>query len=65
MGKIMKYLKRSAGSILCILALLFLQASCELSLPTYTSDIVNVGIQQKGILDGVPEEIRSSSLEDL
>lgn len=65
MVKIMKYLKRSVGSILCILALLFLQAYCDLSLPTYTSDIVNVGIQQKGIVDGVPEEIRSSSLEDL
>lgn len=65
MGKIVKYLKRSAGYIFCIMLLLFLQAYCELSLPTYTSDIVNVGIQQKGIPDGVPEKIRVSSMEDL
>ncbi len=65
MSKIVKYLKRSAGYIFCIMALLFLQAYCDLSLPTYTSDIVNVGIQQKGILDGVPEEIRVSSMENL
>ncbi len=65
MSKIIKYLKRSAGYIFCIMVLLFLQAYCDLSLPTYTSDIVNVGIQQKGILDGVPEEIRVSSMEDL
>lgn len=65
MRKIMKYVKRSAGYIVCIMLLLFIQAYCELSLPSYTSDIVNVGIQQKGIPDGVPEEIRSSSMEDL
>ncbi len=65
MRKIMKYVKRSAGYIVCIMLLLFIQAYCELSLPAYTSDIVNVGIQQKGIPDGVPEEIRSSSMEDL
>ncbi len=65
MSKIVKYLKRSAGYIFCIMALLFLQAYCDLSMPTYTSDIVNVGIQQKGILDAVPEEIRTSSMENL
>ncbi|MCI9545454.1 MAG: ABC transporter ATP-binding protein [Lachnospiraceae bacterium] len=65
MSKIVKYLKRSAGYIFCIMALLFLQAYCDLSMPTYTSDIVNVGIQQKGILDAVPEEIRTFSMENL
>ena len=54
MLKLLKYLKRSAGYIVCIMMLLFLQAYCDLSLPTYTSDIVNVGIQQKGIADCVP-----------
>lgn len=65
MHKIMKYLKRSAGFIVMIILLLFLQAYCELSLPTYTSDIVNVGIQQKGIEDGVPEQISSETMERL
>ena len=40
----MKYLKKSAGYIILIIALLFLQAYCDLSLPDYTSKIVNVGI---------------------
>lgn len=47
----MKYLKKSAGYIILIIALLFLQAYCDLSLPDYTSKIVNVGIQQSGIED--------------
>lgn len=49
----MKYLKKSAGYIILIIALLFLQAYCDLSLPDYTSKIVNVGIQQSGIEDSV------------
>lgn len=65
MLKLLKYLKRSAGYIVCIMMLLFLQAYCDLSLPTYTSDIVNVGIQQKGIADCVPEELPVSSMEHL
>ena len=65
MLKLMKYLKKSAGSIVLIIGLLFLQAYCDLSLPDCTSKIINVGIQQKGIEDGVPEKIRESSLENL
>ncbi|WP_373213120.1 ABC transporter ATP-binding protein [Ruminococcus sp. 5_1_39BFAA] len=65
MIKLMKYLKKSAGYIILIIGLLFLQAYCDLSLPDYTSKIINVGIQQKGIEDGVPEKIRQSSLESL
>lgn len=65
MIKLMKYLKKSAGYVVIIVALLFLQAHCDLSLPDYTSKIVNVGIQQKGIEDGVPNKIRISSMEDL
>ena len=42
-----------------------MQAYCDLSLPDYTSKIINVGIQQKGIEDGVPEKIRESSLKNL
>lgn len=65
MLKLMKYLKKSAGYIVCIVALLFLQAYCDLSLPDYTSKIINVGIQQQGIEDGVPQKIRASSMEAL
>ena len=65
MLKLMKYLKKSVGSIVLIIGLLFLQAYCDLSLPDYTSKIINVGIQQKGIEDGVPEKIRESSLKNL
>lgn len=65
MIKLMKYLKKSAGYIILIIALLFLQAYCDLSLPDYTSKIVNVGIQQSGIEDSVPEKIRKTSRDSL
>ena len=65
MIKLMKYLKKSAGYIILIIALLFLQAYCDLSLPDYTSKIVNVGIQQSGIEDSVPEKIRKTSMDSL
>jgi ATP-binding cassette subfamily B protein len=61
----MKYLKKSAGYVVLIIALLFLQAYCDLSLPDYTSKIVNVGIQQSGIEDSVPEKIRKTSMDSL
>ena len=65
MIKLMKYLKKSAGYVALIIALLFLQAYCDLSLPDYTSKIVNIGIQQKGIEDGVPQKIRKTSMDGL
>ncbi|MFR1112180.1 MAG: ABC transporter ATP-binding protein [Blautia sp.] len=65
MFKMLKYLRQSVGYIICIVLLLFLQAYCDLSLPDYTSRIVNVGIQQQGIEDGVPDKIRSSSVDQL
>lgn len=65
MIKLMEYLKKSAGYVALIIALLFLQAYCDLSLPDYTSKIVNIGIQQKGIEDGVPEKIRKTSMDGL
>ena len=61
----MKFLKKSAGYVVLIIALLFLQAYCDLSLPDYTSKIVNVGIQQSGIEDSVPEKIRKTSMDNL
>ena len=65
MLKMFRYVKDRWYYIVLILALLFLQAYCDLALPDYTSKIVNVGIQQKGIEDGVPEEIRAESMEKL
>ena len=65
MIKLMKYLKKSAGYIVLIVGLLFLQAYCDLSLPDYTSKVINVGIQQGGIPDGVPEKMRESTMENL
>ncbi len=65
MIKILKYLRQSAGWAFLILALLCLQAYCDLSLPQYTSDIVDVGIQQGGISHTAPEVIRQSEMEKL
>ena len=65
MFKLFKYLKRYVGLIVGIVVLLFLQAFCDLSLPDYTARIVNVGIQQQGIEDGVPDQIRITSLNRL
>ncbi|MGL4346340.1 MAG: ABC transporter ATP-binding protein [Cellulosilyticaceae bacterium] len=65
MLKMIKYLKRSALSILAIVLLLTVQAICDLSLPDYTSNIVNVGIQQGGVEDAVPRAIRKSELDKL
>lgn len=65
MLKIMKYLEKSAGMILVIIAFLMIQATCDISLPDYTSNIVNVGIQQGGIENAVPEVIRESEMNRL
>lgn len=54
MFKLFKYLKSSINMVFILVFLLILQASCELSLPAYTSDIVNVGIALSGVEDTVP-----------
>ena len=61
----MKYLKGSVFAILTVFLLLVVQAICDLSLPAYTSDIVNVGIMQNGIDRAVPDVIRKSELDTL
>ena len=65
MLKMFRYMKKSAGYLLLIFGLLFVQAFCDLSLPSYTSKIVDVGIQQKGVEDAVPDKIREVSMEML
>jgi ATP-binding cassette subfamily B protein len=61
----MKYLKPFTGLIIAAIALLFVQAMCDLALPDYMSNIVNVGIQQSGIENDVPEAIRKSQMDRL
>ena len=65
MLKIMKYLKKSAVSVVAIIVLLLVQALCDISLPDYTSKIVNIGIQQGGIENAVPEVIKENELKRL
>lgn len=65
MLKLFKYLKESKGAVLLIVLLLVVQAYCDLSLPTYTANIVNVGIQQGGIENVAPERMRGATLRDL
>ena len=65
MLKIFKHLKNSSFIIFIIILLLAGQASCELSLPTYTSNIINIGIQQGGIENSVPKIIRKTEMNKL
>lgn len=65
MIKILKFAKKSWYIILAIILLLFIQANCELALPEYTSNIVDVGIQYRGIENSVPDVIRQTSMENL
>ena len=65
MGKIMKYLLEYKTSVAVIILFLILQAYCDLSLPSYTSDIVDVGIGQGGIENAVPEVLREETLENI
>ena len=60
MGKLIKHLKPFVWSIVAIFVLLFGQAMADLSLPGYMGDIVNVGIQQNGIENSVPQAISVS-----
>lgn len=65
MLKILKNLKESWLAVLVIVLLLCVQAATDLKLPEFTSQIVNVGIQQGGIENAYPEVIRKSTLESM
>lgn len=65
MGKILKYYKGSLGSVVLIFLLLLTQVYSDLALPAYTSDIVDVGIQQGGIDEVAPEKMRPETFENL
>ena len=65
MKNLFKYAAAQWRSMLAIIIILFVQAYCDLSLPAYTSDIVNVGIQQGGIEDQIPETISVEEMNRL
>ena len=65
MIKIFKQLGRHWAACLAVVALLVVQAYCDLSLPDYTSKIVDTGIQQGGIESPVPDTVRDTTLQAL
>lgn len=65
MLNILKYLKKHGGMVVLVLALLCVQAYCDLTLPKYTSDIVDVGIQQSGVERVAPQQMRGTTMETL
>lgn len=65
LGKLLKYLKDYKLQVLAIVVLLIIQAFFDLALPEYTSNIVDVGIQQGGIEDTLPEVIRKSQYDKI
>lgn len=63
MGKIFKNMIPYWKMIICVLVFLVIQAFCDLSLPSYTSDIIDVGIQNKGVEHILPEKITAKEYE--
>ena len=65
MKNIFRWLSHYAWAVLFVIVLLVAQAYFDLSLPNYTSDLLNVGLQQGGISDAVPDTIREDALKTL
>lgn len=65
MKLMLKYLKKTWKSVLLIITLLIVQAICDLSLPSYTSDIINVGVQQGGINSTTFKVMKESTFDQL
>lgn len=65
MKNLFKYAAEHWKTLIVIIIVLFIQAYCDLSLPAYTSDIVNVGIQQGGVEDQLPESISVDEMNRL
>lgn len=61
--QIVKYLLEHKVAVVAIALFLVVQAVCDLSIPTYTADIVNVGIQQSGVTHDSPDQIRPETLD--
>ena len=65
MKNLFKYAASYWKAMIAIMLILFVQAYCDLSLPAYTSNIVNFGIQQGGIEDEIPEQIAREEMDKL
>ena len=65
MLRLIKFLKPYILLIVLTIALLFIQANAELALPEYLSNIVDIGIQQFGVENAVPQAVRQSEMERL
>ena len=65
MKNLFKYIAAYWKYAIVILALLVLQAYCDLALPAYTSNIVNVGIQQSGVDDVIPAAVSVEEMEKI
>ena len=65
MLNIFRHLAKHWATILAVVVLLLVQANCDLALPSYTSDIVDVGIQQGGVENGLPGSARQTTLDAL
>ena len=65
MKQILRFMKGQGLGVLLVFLLLIAQAWCDLSLPSYTSDILNVGLQQGGIEDAAMDTVRAAKLEEL
>ena len=65
MFRIIRYLKPYIFLVLAAIALLYAQVMADLALPDYMSDIVNIGIQQGGVENAVPEAIRKSEMDKI
>ena len=65
MKNIFRFLSHYLWAVALVVILLVAQAYFDLSLPNYTSDLLNISLQQGGIADAVPDTIRSDALEEL
>ena len=65
MIRILKFARKRWYTMVLIITLLLGQAYCELTLPQYTSNIVDVGIQYKGIERTIPEAVRPETFQGL
>ncbi|MDO5334908.1 MAG: ABC transporter ATP-binding protein [Coriobacteriia bacterium] len=63
--RIVRYLLEHKAALALVFLLLFVQVFCDLSLPNYTSEIVDVGIQQGGVSDVAPDRMTAATYEDV
>jgi ATP-binding cassette subfamily B protein len=65
MTKLFKHLKPFVWAIIFIFVLLFAQAMLDLALPGYMANIVNIGIQQDGIANAVPQAVSATEFSHI